>query len=64
MTWIYGITGLAVVMVGLRWLLARGDEVHADLAEIRASRRSGGGSAPTTHMDALPQAPSVGRPGH
>lgn len=64
MTWVYGITGLAVFMGCLRWLLGRGDEVHADLAEIRASRRGGGGSASGNDMAAVPQATSVGRPGH
>lgn len=64
MTWVYGITGLAVFIAGLRWLLARGDDVHADLRQIRGSRRSGGGSTSLGDAGSLPQAPDVGRPGH
>ncbi len=64
MTWIYGITGLAVFIGCLRWLLARGDEVHTDLAEIRASRRGGGGPGAVNDMAGVPPATDVGRPSH
>ncbi len=62
MTWVYGIAGLIAVIAGLRWLLARGDDVHADLDEIGASRRRDGGGVPDTGF--VPDGVDVGRPGH
>lgn len=62
MTVVYGLTALAAIIGGLRWLLRRGDDVHSDLDEIRGSRRSGAPGAPD--QASVPDAPDVGRPGH